>query len=394
MTSLRKRWYSDPEHLSLGGASKDNSGDTGHGGGRGGRGGRGRGGGRATGGALGGGRRGRAAGGASGSGTVAPGANLPDSYSLDMDTIEENSVGGRKKKNKKKNGAKDNTEKFKWMNSRILLWVSYLLGIWAVYSSVMAPLKCAFKVNDFPQWIPIAFEIFIGLDILRDWIYVYANDNQAMAMLHYLVWIKTLRALKGKQLLEKLEKRQGLNFSFISFLKLMFIQLYWVHITGCLLYHIATTSHGHPESHQTWMSLIQIGDQNLSQLGIVPKYIAAVYFATVTTSTVGYGDIHAVNEKEMLVVAGVIIFSMIVWLYLGVKYTNLFLRRSKAEIVGEKLDIMEKYLTKTNVNQDLAKVIRDHMVIKYNEDYDNRFLEDVPASLRAKLEKQKPFDHD
>lgn len=93
--------------------------------------------------------------------------------------------------------------------------------------------------------------------------------------------------MRGKELLEKLEKVESFNYAFIMFIKIMAIQLYCIHTTGCMFYQLATDFEGLPQIYQTWMSDIQIGNQNLSGLGNVQKYIASTYFATVTLSTVG-----------------------------------------------------------------------------------------------------------
>ncbi|XP_048596362.1 potassium channel KOR1-like [Brassica napus] len=254
------------------------------------------------------------------------------------------------------------------------------------------------------------------VDILRGWIYAY-HDNQPIAndrFLHwcyriwllnprklelvavaavplaniiqweYLRWINIVRAMRGKELLEKLEKVESFNYAFIMFIKIMAIQLYCIHTTGCMFYQLATDFEGLPQIYQTWMSDIQIGNQNLSGLGNVQKYIASTYFATVTLSTVGYGDIHATNLTEMVALACLIIVSLTVWTYLGVQLANLFGRRSKKQIVGEKMDNLEKYLKEAKIAENLAEDIRGHMQMKYSDDYDRKILEDVPACLIAK----------
>ncbi|KAL0837342.1 hypothetical protein Bca101_089232 [Brassica carinata] len=200
----------------------------------------------------------------------------------------------------------------------------------------------------------------------------------------YLRWINIVRAMRGKELLEKLEKVESFNYAFIMFIKIMAIQLYCIHTTGCMLYQLATDFEGLPQIYQTWMSDIQIGNQNLSGLGNVQKYIASTYFATVTLSTVGYGDIHATNLTEMVALACLIIVSLTVWTYLGVQLANFFGRRSKKQIVGEKMDNLEKYLKEAKIAENLAEDIRGHMQMKYSDDYDRKILEDVPACLIAK----------
>ncbi|KAF3599098.1 hypothetical protein F2Q69_00038035 [Brassica cretica] len=395
MARLRQRKNSDPENFTQGG-------------------------GRAAGGATRGGRaaRGEIGGGRGGNNNIprAGGTYTPGDANLDIMRIiqeeaqkrdEDITKGGEDTGNgrKKKNRVNDNTN----VNNRNLIWF-YLLGIFATYSSAMAPLTCAFNAEEYlPYQIIIVMEFAFIVDILRGLICAY-HDNQPIAndrFLHwklelvavaavplanilqweYLRWINIVRAMRGKELLEKLEKVESFNYAFIMFIKIMAIQLYCIHTTGCMLYQLATDFEGLPQIYQTWMSDIQIGNQNLSGLGNVQKYIASTYFATVTLSTVGYGDIHATNLTEMVALACLIIVSLTVWTYLGVQLANLFGRRSKKQIVGEKMDNLEKYLKEAKIAENLAEDIRGHMQMKYSDDYDRKILEDVPACLIAKINK-------
>ncbi|KAG5415837.1 hypothetical protein IGI04_003404 [Brassica rapa subsp. trilocularis] len=323
MARLRQRKNSDPENFTQGG-------------------------GRAAGGATRGGRAARGARGAIGGGrggnnnlprvggTYTPGdANLDimriiheEAQKRDEDITKggEDTGNGRKKK-KKKNRVNDNTN----VNNRNLIWF-YLLGIFATYSSVMAPLTCAFNAEEYlPYQFIIVMEFAFIVDILRGWICAY-HDNQPIANDGFLYWCYRIWLLNPRKL-----------------------------------------------------ELVAVAAVPLAN--IFQKYIASTYFATVTLSTVGYGDIHATNLTEMVALACLIIVSLTVWTYLGVQLANLFGRRSKKQIVGEKMDNLEKYLKEAKIAENLAEDIRGHMQMKYSDDYDRKILEDVPACLIAKINK-------
>lgn len=72
----------------------------------------------------------------------------------------------------------------------------------------------------------------------------------------------------------------------VCFLKVV---IYWIHCTGCLFYYMVEIHDGH-----TWLEIAMKVHKSRE------KYIAAVYWAITTISTVGYGDLHSVNEGERL----------------------------------------------------------------------------------------------
>lgn len=75
--------------------------------------------------------------------------------------------------------------------ARNLIWF-YLLGIFATYSSVMAPLTCAFNAEEYlPYQIIIVMEFAFIVDILRGWICAY-HDNQPIANDRFLHWYVSL----------------------------------------------------------------------------------------------------------------------------------------------------------------------------------------------------------
>ncbi|CAH8388703.1 unnamed protein product [Eruca vesicaria subsp. sativa] len=51
------------------------------------------------------------------------------------------------------------------------------------------------------------------------------------------------------------------------------------------------------------------------------------------------------------------------------------------------MDNLKKYLKQVKIADDLAEDIRGHMQMKYSDDYDKKIVEDVPAYLIAKINK-------
>ncbi|KAF2589789.1 hypothetical protein F2Q70_00042076 [Brassica cretica] len=299
--------------------------------------------------------------------------------------------------------------------NRFWFWLSNLLAILAIHSSVMIPLNCAFVVGDISSWILYCFEILFRLDVSRQFIRVFIQMeppdllfffieyvfspffNHQEAKIHvfiwyskYLPWFKIARALRVKDLFEKLENFRERFYTPISFLKLLFIQLYCVHLTACIFYHQAFDSLGLGEIKNSWLSSIPISDKNLTEMGIAQMYAVSLYCASVSLSTIGYGDIHPTNVKEMVVIIFLPFFSLFVWTYLGFSIGNLFSRRSRSAIVTEKMNQLDEYFRRNNISEELSREIRDYMVIKYNDEYENKAIQDIPAFMRIKCRDYQP----
>ena len=95
------------------------------------------------------------------------------------------------------------------------------------------------------------------------------------------------------------------------------VTLFAVHCAGCFYYLLADR---YPEPSHTWLSA-SIPD--FHGTSIWRRYAASMYWSITTLTTVGYGDMHAVNTGEMVFTTLYMLFNLGLTAYLIGNMTNL-----------------------------------------------------------------------
>lgn len=103
-------------------------------------------------------------------------------------------------------------------------------------------------------------------------------------------------------------------------------------------------------------------------------------------SCTGYGDIHAVNLREMIFVMFYVSFDMVLGAYLIGNMTALIVKGSKTERYRDKMTDVIKYMNRNKLGRDLRNQIKGHLRLQYESSYtDAIVLQDIPISIRAKV---------
>lgn len=90
-----------------------------------------------------------------------------------------------------------------------------------------------------------------------------------------------------------------------------------VHCAGCLYYLLADR---YPHPGNTWTTAV---NPNFKEKSLRYRYVSAIYWSMTTMTTVGYGDMHAVNSVEMIFIIFYMLFNLGLTAYIIGNMTNL-----------------------------------------------------------------------
>ncbi|KAL6537665.1 hypothetical protein OROHE_012292 [Orobanche hederae] len=305
-------------------------------------------------------------------------------------------------------------------------WEKFIL-IWAIYSSFFTPMEFGFFrglpknlfildiVGQVAFLVDIILQFFVAYRDSHSYKMVYKHNLISLRYLkshfipdllgclpwdiiykavgrkeevRYLLFIRLTRVRKVATFFQRLEKDIRINYLFTRILKLIAVELYCTHTAACIFYYLATTLPEEKEGY-TWIGSLKLGDYSYShfrEIDIWKRYTTSMYFAIVTMATLGYGDIHAVNLREMIFIMIYVSFDMILGAYLIGNMTALIVKGSKTERYRDRMTDLIKYMNTNRLGRDLRNQIKGHFRLQYESSCtDSSVLQDIPISIRAKI---------
>eukprot|EP00850_Spirogloea_muscicola_P016184 SM000129S26171 [mRNA] locus=s129:404788:409939:- [translate_table: standard] len=229
----------------------------------------------------------------------------------------------------------------------------------------------------------------IDLLALLPWDNMYkATDGGAGEILRWMIWLRLCRLRWVEVFFLGLEKDIRFNYFVVRIVKLLIVELFATHVAGCFFYYLATTIPSRSET-DTWIGSLTLGGNSYAgfrEINLWKRYITSLYWAIVTMATLGYGDIHPVNPREMIFACIFISCDMVLGAYLLGNITALVVKGSNTERYRTKMSALIKYMNRYHIPRGLRHQMRRHIRLQFetNQVADD-IVEDFPIGIRHRI---------
>ncbi len=301
-----------------------------------------------------------------------------------------------------------------------------------LYSTFIAFFEIAFfsdrsdSISDQHPAIDAAFlasQIFFWADVLLNFVTAYydsegelVTDRRRIVINYLTSWflvdtvsnlpiegfgrlLKALRFLRIGRLLARWAMLGVSQFS-INMFKIINMTVMVGHIAACVFYYVAAMEKhtaGGPGEPMSWTyeagicgTMCDNENPDYKDEDVDPwtQYIASLYFAFATLTTVGYGDIAANTTLERTVaivalVLGSAIFASIVGFFSQLLQSN----DEREERFFNRLKLVNSFMSANKVPVDLRAKIRTNLDLTYHSDFDfaEEFIRELSPMLQREL---------
>ncbi|KAM3216182.1 potassium channel AKT1 isoform X1 [Capsicum annuum] len=196
--------------------------------------------------------------------------------------------------------------------------------------------------------------------------------------------LRLWRLRRVSALFARLEKDRNFNYFWVRCAKLVCVTLFAVHCAACFYYLIAAH---YPDPSKTWIGASM--DDFLNQ-SLWIRYITSIYWSITTLTTVGYGDLHPENTREMIFDIFYMLFNLGLTAYLIGNMTNLVVHgTSRTRKFRDTIQAASSFAQRNQLPARLQDQMLAHLCLKFRTDSEGlqqqETLESLPKAIRSSV---------
>nr|GMD81593.1 potassium channel AKT1-like [Ipomoea batatas] len=196
--------------------------------------------------------------------------------------------------------------------------------------------------------------------------------------------LRLWRLRRVSALFARLEKDRNFNYFWVRCAKLICVTLFAVHCAGCFYYLLAAS---YRDPKKTWIGA-SMDDFLHRSLWI--RYVTSIYWSITTLTTVGYGDLHAENTREMIFDIFYMLFNLGLTAYLIGNMTNLVVHgTSKTRRFRDTIQAASSFAQRNRLPARLQDQMLAHLCLKFRTDSEGlqqqETLDSLPKAIRSSI---------